>query len=83
MAVFSSGFNLTGLFNATTFNAVNITFDPAKDASNIAKHGVSLGEAEFIEWDDAMMWPDQRRDYGEPRMVALAPIGQRLHCVVR
>lgn len=23
-----------------------------------------------------------RHDYGEPRMVALAPIGERLYCVV-
>jgi len=61
---------------------MDVTFDPAKDGANLAKHGVSLAEAASIEWDEAVMWPDLRRDYGEPRVVALAPIAERLHCVV-
>jgi uncharacterized DUF497 family protein len=36
---------------------VEIEFDPAKDAANIAKHGISLARADDIEvfarvWDD-------------------------------
>jgi uncharacterized DUF497 family protein len=61
---------------------MDVTFDPAKDTANFAKHGVSLADAASIMWDRAVTWPDQRQDYGEPRMIALAPIGQRLHCVV-
>ena len=59
-----------------------VTFDPTKDATNLEKHGVSLAEAASFEWADAMVWPDRRRDYGEPRMVGLAPIESRLFCVV-
>lgn len=59
-----------------------ITFDPAKDQLNQEKHGVSLAEAESMEWDAALAWQDDRRDYGEVRMVALAPIGDRLYCCV-
>ena len=54
----------------------------AKDAINMEKHGVSLTDASLIDWDEALTWQDTRRDYGETRMVALAPIDNRLYCVV-
>ena len=37
------------------------------------KHGVSLGLAADLEWDAALVWMDERFDYGETRMIALAP----------
>ncbi len=46
------------------------------------KHGVSLLDAVGFEWEAAVVWPDKRRDYGEPRMVALVPVKDRLFCVV-
>ena len=61
---------------------MNVTFDPAKDAANLAKHGVSLTEAAGFEWGTAVVWPDTRRDYGEPRMAALGYIGLRIMSVV-
>ena len=61
---------------------MDVTFDPAKDAVNMEKHGVSLTEAASFEWADALVWPDQRRDYGEPRMAALGYIGLRIMAVV-
>lgn len=61
---------------------MEITFDPAKDAANIAKHGVSLTVAVDLEWDSAVTWPDARRDYGESRMIGLASTGARLYCVI-
>ncbi|WP_453931485.1 BrnT family toxin [Acidovorax temperans] len=61
---------------------MNVTFDPAKDAANLAKHGFSLLDAVGFEWETAVVWPDTRRDYGEPRMVALGYIGLRIMSVV-
>jgi uncharacterized protein len=61
---------------------MKITFDPAKDESNFKKHGLSLEEAEHLEWDDAIYWQDARRDYGEIRNVALVPMKERLYCVI-
>ncbi|MCL2829406.1 MAG: BrnT family toxin [Betaproteobacteria bacterium] len=58
-----------------------IEFDPAKDALNIAKHGVSLTEAKGFEWDSARVRMDTREDYGEERMIALGYIGARLFCM--
>lgn len=59
-----------------------ITFDPSKDLANRAKHGVSLAEAEFLDWSAALTWEDGRKDYGEVRLVALAPMSDRLYCCV-
>ena len=61
---------------------MTVTFDPAKDAANMAKHGVSLALATELELDAMLTWPDTRRDYGEPRMVGLAPWGTRLYFLV-
>lgn len=60
---------------------MEITFDQAKDAANIAKHGVSLALAADIEWDDAMVWDDARKDYGEPRQCALGLLSDRVFFV--
>lgn len=59
-----------------------IEFDQAKDAANIAKHGVSLALAGQIEWDSVLCSADDRADYGEVREVGYAVIGKRLHVVV-
>jgi uncharacterized DUF497 family protein len=61
---------------------MQITFDVEKDKANQSKHGVPMSDAEKLEWDDALIWQDARRDYGEARMIALGPIGERLYCVV-
>ncbi|OZI31719.1 hypothetical protein CAL29_28000 [Bordetella genomosp. 10] len=61
---------------------MEITFDPAKDAINQRKHGVSLAKAEEFEWDGALAEEDARCDYGECRMIAIGYIGLRLHVAV-
>jgi uncharacterized protein len=52
---------------------MQIEFDPVKDVSNQAKHGVSLALAAKLEWDAAMVWVDDRYEYNVLRMIALAP----------
>jgi len=62
---------------------VKIVFDPVKDEKNMEKHdGVSLADAKAFEWENAVVWPDYRKDYGEGRMVGLGYIGERLFNVV-
>jgi len=61
---------------------VDITFDPAKNARNIALHGVSFVRAAEFEWIDALIEEDRRRDYGECRYQALGRIESRLHMLV-
>lgn len=61
---------------------MDITFDPNKDVSNIAKHGVSLAVAVEIDWSEVMSKPDTRHDYKELREIGFGLIGDRLYCVV-
>ena len=60
---------------------MRIEFDPAKDAANRANHGVSLGLAEQLDWDAALVWVDRRFPYDEWRMIALAPDTATLYYV--
>jgi uncharacterized protein len=52
---------------------MRIEFDSAKDAANLAKHGVSLALAAELDWEAALVWVDERFEYDELRMIALAP----------
>jgi uncharacterized protein len=52
---------------------MRIEFDTAKDKANRAAHGVSLAVAERLDWDAALVWVDDRFEYDELRMIALAP----------
>jgi uncharacterized DUF497 family protein len=52
---------------------MRIEFDPAKDISNQTKHGVSLSLATELDWEAALVWIDERFEYGETRIIALAP----------
>ncbi len=61
---------------------MDIVYDAAKSESNAVKHGVSLAEATRFEWDDALIWEDERQDYGEDRFCALGYIDLRLYYIV-
>jgi uncharacterized protein len=54
------------------------SFDPAKQAANVAKHGVFFSAADDFEWDTAQIEVDGRRRYAESRMNATGLIGSRL-----
>lgn len=70
------------VFFVPTIICMDISFDHTKDGGNLEKHGISLAAAVAIEWDAALTWQDERRDYGETRMCAIAYIGERLYYVV-
>jgi uncharacterized protein len=60
---------------------MRIEFDPAKDETNQAKHGVSLSLAADLDWESALVWIDDRYEYNEPRMIALALQAETLYYV--
>ena len=60
---------------------MEIEFDPAKDLANLAKHGFSLAIASELDWDAALVWIDERAEYGEMRIIALAPLAEILFYV--
>lgn len=61
---------------------MKFTFDPVKNSSNFEKHGLWLADAKYLDWDEALNWVDDRKNYGEVRYVALVPMRQRLYYVV-
>lgn len=60
---------------------MQIEFDPAKDASNRAKHGLSL--ADFSGFDEEpVVRVDDRQDYGETRLRAFGRVDGEPRCLV-
>ncbi len=55
---------------------MDIEFDPAKDAANIDKHGISL--ARFVDMEIASIVEDSR--FEEPRLRAYGLIDSIWHC---
>ncbi|HEY5608826.1 MAG TPA: BrnT family toxin [Alphaproteobacteria bacterium] len=49
-------------------------WDPAKNAANIAKHGIDFAGAVKIFSGDTVEYSDIRRDYGEIRVNAIGEI---------
>jgi uncharacterized protein len=60
---------------------MRIAFDAAKDKLNRVTHGVSLAFAQELDWDAALIWIDDRFEYDELRMIALAPQSSTLYYV--
>jgi uncharacterized protein len=61
---------------------MRITFDPAKNARNIAERSLPFDRVADLNWETAAAVEDDRRDYGERRLRVMALLGQRLHVTV-
>jgi uncharacterized DUF497 family protein len=61
---------------------LQIEFDPAKNATNLRVHGVSLAQAGVLLQGFVVAREDQRSDYGETRILATGEIeGREFVCV--
>ncbi len=58
------------------------TFDPEKNARNMAERGLSFELVEQLEWHTALVKEDRRRDYGETRLQVWAVLDDRLYVAV-
>jgi uncharacterized DUF497 family protein len=58
---------------------MEIEWDPDKDAANLKKHGLSLEQFVDLDMAKVVISTDSRRDYGETRYLAAAPLKGRLH----
>jgi uncharacterized DUF497 family protein len=61
---------------------MDIEFDPAKDATNIARHALSLGDAAGFDLAGAVVFVDDRHDYGEVRYRAFGRVDGEGRCLV-
>ncbi len=53
-------------------------WDEPKNLVNIDKHGIDFNNAYELFGGDKLIIPDDRKDYGEKRMIAVGRINQRL-----
>ena len=61
---------------------MRLTFDPAKNARNIAERGLTFERVAELDWETAVSQEDTHKDYGETRIQVLAFLGNRLHAAV-
>jgi uncharacterized protein len=61
---------------------MRVTFDPSKNARNIAERSLPFDRVSDLDWESALAVEDDRRDYGERRLRVMAFLGQRLHVTV-
>lgn len=62
--------------------ASGFVWDEVKRLFNLSHHGIDFTAAARLDWDAALIWQDRRRDYGEPRFLAIGRIGVRLRVAV-
>lgn len=61
---------------------MDVTFDPAKNARNVAERGLSFERVADLDWETAISEEDSRRDYGERRVRVFGLLGRRLHVAI-
>ena len=65
-----------------TIKAMEITYDPAKNARNIQEPGLSFDRAVDFDFHTALYLVDDRREYGETRIRSMGTLDGRLHAPV-
>jgi uncharacterized DUF497 family protein len=56
---------------------MKITFDPAKRASTLKDRGLDFADAVEVFAGKTLNIPDERRDYGEPRIITVGSLRGR------
>jgi uncharacterized DUF497 family protein len=61
---------------------MKVTFDPAKREKCLVERGLDFADAADVFAGKTFRWQDDRRDYGETRMVAAGYLRERVVIVV-
>lgn len=61
---------------------MKIGFDPVKRAATLAERGLDFEDAAEVFRGDTLDYPDDRRDYGELRMLTVGHLRERMVIVV-
>ena len=65
-----------------TLPLIRITYNPEKNARNIAERGLSFDDVANLHWNTTFIMKDERRDYEEDRYRVLERIDDWLFAVV-
>ena len=55
---------LTSVIFVTTINNMQIEYDPKKNQRNIKNRDLSFDLVKQFEWESAVVWEDDKVDYG-------------------
>ena len=58
---------------------MRVTFDSAKNESNIRLRGLSFERAVDFSFESALFEIDDRKEYNETRVIAIGRLGDRVH----
>jgi uncharacterized protein len=61
---------------------MDLTYDPKKRASNLKKHGLDFEDCDEVFAGPTYDKPDERKDYGEPRIITAGFLRERMVMVV-
>lgn len=70
-----------GVFVVTN-TVMTVTYDPVKNARNLAERGLPFEMVDGFDWSNAVIMEDTRKDYGERRFRVFGYIGARLYVAV-
>ncbi|CAN5714242.1 BrnT family toxin [soil metagenome] len=57
---------------------MRVTFDPAKRAKTLAERGLDFADAAVVFEGDTLEVEDDRRDYGETRIICFGLLAERM-----
>jgi uncharacterized protein len=61
---------------------MQLSFDPAKNERNIEERGLAFNLVSELDWANAVIDEDTRKNYGERRFRVFGCINERLYAVV-
>jgi uncharacterized DUF497 family protein len=61
---------------------VNLSYNQAKNESNILLRGLDFNLVKDFNWFLATIYEDTRKNYGENRFVAIGSIDERIYVVI-
>ena len=61
---------------------MHLSFDPAKNERNIEERGLAFNLVSDLDWANALIDEDTRKNYGERRFRVLGRINERFYAVV-
>jgi len=61
---------------------VEIEFNNNKRKQNLKNHGIDFKDAQSFDWDNAIEYMDDRKNYGELRVIAVGDFLDRLTVMV-
>ena len=59
-----------------------VEFDPAKSARNKAERGLAFDRVNDFDWPNVVIIEDDRKDYGERRLIVIGYLDDRLHLAI-